>query len=269
MTPRLDDGVHDYFAAAGTVGAWWTPEEGPLRFHYDAELTILERHLPLAPGARVLDLGTGRGRFGTWFAARGARVTGIDLNPDMVAIARSRAQAAGLAEHFEVRHGSADDLSGVAPGTFDLVLGMELFDHLPALAPVLAEARRVLTPAGRLACTYVPGESLYGAVGDVYRWWRRRGGDRIISRTYRAAEIEASLAAQGFRIEGAWGIGLLCVTAQTRLFQGSRLFRALTAVARGEAALCRYYARPWVARRASHVVVVAGPRREGGERRFF
>jgi hypothetical protein len=72
-----------------------------------------------------------------------------------------------------------------------------------------------------------------------------------------------ALRAHGFTIEGAWGIGLLCLTAQTRLFQESPVFRALTAVARGEAAVAPYYARPWLVRRASHVVVVA---RSGAER---
>ena len=259
MTPRLDDGVREYFATPGTVGAWWTPDEGPLRFHYDAELTVLERHLPWTPGSRVLDLGTGRGRFGAWFAARGGRVVGIDLNPDMVAIARSRAQAAGLAESFEVREGSAEDLSAFGAGSFDVVTCMELFDHLPALGPLLTAARRVLTPSGRFVCTYVPGESLYGAIGNVYRWWRRRAGDRIISRTYRARDIATALNAHGFTVEGVWGLGLFCLTAQTRLFQGSPVFRALTAVARGEAAVAPYYARPWLARRASHVVVMARP----------
>lgn len=126
-----------------------------------------------------------------------------------------------MERRFEVRQGSAEDLSAFASASFDIGACMELFDHLPAGGAALAEARRVLAPGGHLIFTYVPGESLYGMLGDVYRWWRRRSGDVIISRTYRFREIRRLLQAHGFRLDGFWGIGALCVTAQTRLFQNT------------------------------------------------
>lgn len=251
---HLDPEVQGYFARPGTVGTWWTPDEGPLRFHYDAEPMVIERHVAVDSRWRVLDLGTGHGRFGLWFARRGCRVVGIDLNADMVTSARARARALGVEERFDVRQGNAEDLSELAAGTFDVVLCMELFDHLPAAGTVLAEARRVLAPGGRLIFTYVPGESLYGMLGNAYRWWRRRSGGQIISRTYRFAEIRRRLQEHGLRLERFWGIGVLCLTAQTRLFQDHWLFRGLTALARAEAAVCMAYARPLLARRGSHVV---------------
>ena len=253
----LDPGVHGYFARSGTVAGWWNPDEGPLRFHYDAEVAVMERHVPVAAGARVLDLGTGYGRFGLWCAARGARVIGVDLNADMVAAARERAEALGVRDRFEIRHGDAADLSTFPAAAFDLVLCMELFDHLPAAERVLAQVRRVLAPDGRFVFTYVPGESLYGVLGNAYRWWGRRSRTPVISRTYRLGEIRRLLRAQGFHLDRFWGIGVLCLTAQTRLFQEHVLFRGLTALARWEASLSPYYARPWVARHASHVVAVA------------
>ncbi len=249
--------LHRYFSDRGTVSEWWTPDAGPLRFHYDAEITVLEERVPIDPCWRVLDLGTGRGRFGGHYAAKGCRVVGVDLNPEMLDAARATARHLGVEDRFELRLGRADDLSVFEPASFDVVLCMELFDHLPDLDRVLAAVRRVLAAEGRLLFTYVPSESLYGALGNLYRRFRARAGETIISRTYSLREIRTRLARQGMRLERYWGLGLLCISAQTRLFQDSLALRAATAVARAEARLWPYYDVSLVARHASHVVGLA------------
>jgi 2-polyprenyl-6-hydroxyphenyl methylase/3-demethylubiquinone-9 3-methyltransferase len=249
--------VHDYFETPGTVSEWWTPDEGPMAFHYDAELAVLEKHLPVEPGMKVLDLGTGRGRFGVWFAQRGCDVVAVDLNPDMVAIASEAARVRGVGDRVQTVEGAAEDLSAYEAGAFDVVACMELFDHLPDLVPVLGEVERVLCPGGRFTFTYVPSESLYGALGNAYRRVRGRRGERIISRTYSRREVNDALDVAGLRLDSYFGIGLLCVSAQTRLFQNKPLVRASTAIARTEARVKQYYSRPWVARHGAHVVGVA------------
>jgi 2-polyprenyl-6-hydroxyphenyl methylase/3-demethylubiquinone-9 3-methyltransferase len=263
MTDLDPERVSTYFAATGTVSRWWTPDEGPLAFHYDAEIQVLDERIAVDPRWRVLDLGTGRGRFGGFFAGKGCRVIGMDLNPEMLEAARATARRLDVADRFDLRLGSADDLSAFEPASFDVVLCMELFDHLPDLGRVLGEARRVLVPDGRLLFTYVPGESLYGALGNVYRWFRARAGETLISRTYTLGEIRERLTACDFRLERYWGLGLLCVSAQTRLFQESLAVRAATAMARAEARLWPYYDRPRLARHGSHVVGLARPVRGG------
>jgi len=257
--------VGDYFAREGTVARWWTPDEGPLAFHYDAELRVLDDHLPTSPDCRVLDVGTGRGRFGVHLARRGCRVEAVDKNPEMLDHARETARRAGVEKRFEVRAGDATDLSRFPDGAFDLVLCMELFDHLPDLAAALAEMRRVLAADGRFVFTYVPSESLYGKLGNVYRALRRRR-ELVISRTYALPEVERALERAGLDLERYWGIGALCVNAQTRLFSRNLVLRALLALARAEARRWPYHARPWLARRGAHVVGVARPARAPGGR---
>jgi len=253
--------VSDYFSRPGTVEEWWHPDTGPLAFHYDAEVQVLEDNLEIDPGWQVLDVGTGRGRFGAHMARHGCSVVGVDANAGMLEAARETATRAGVADRFELRQGKAEDLAELGAGRFDLVMCMELFDHLPDLGRVLDEMRRTLKPDGRLAFTYVPAESLYGRVGDIYRWLSaRRGGQReLISRTYRQAEIAQLMSEHGLVLDRYWGVGVLCVSAQTRLFTENPIMRSLTALARAEARRWPYHSRPWLARHGAHVVGLARP----------
>ena len=261
---ELDTRVGEYFARPRTVSEWWAPDEGPLRFHYDAELQVVADHQRPRPGERVLDVGTGRGRFGSWYAQQGCQVLGVDVNPDMLRAARENAERLGLAERFRVRRAGAEDLAALGEPPFDRVTCVELFDHLPDLGAALRSMRGVLRPGGSLLFTYVPSESLYGALGNAYRWWsaRARPGEPLISRTYRLGAVRSALATSGFRLERWWGIGLLCANAQTRLFRESRLARALLALARAEARWRPYHSVPWIARHGAHVVGLA---RAGGD----
>jgi 2-polyprenyl-6-hydroxyphenyl methylase/3-demethylubiquinone-9 3-methyltransferase len=252
----LDEEVADYFARPGTVSEWWTPESGPLAFHYAAEIQAIADEFRIEPAWRVLDVGTGKGRFGAFFAERGCRVTGVDLNPDMVGIARETASRLGVSDHFDVVAGSAEDLSAFGEGEFDVVLCMELFDHLPHLDRALSEMARRLKPDGHFLFTYVPSESLYGGLGNIYRRLLAvfKPGDRMISQTYSLGEVRAQLEQNGLRLERYWGVGVLCANAQTRLLGDNPITRAAMAVARAEASRWPYYRKPWLARHAAHVV---------------
>lgn len=66
----------------------------------DNEVGYLVRLLEIAPGQRVLDLGCGYGRIAEGLARHGVQVTGVDLVPQMVEIARRRAAAAGLSIEY-------------------------------------------------------------------------------------------------------------------------------------------------------------------------
>lgn len=258
--------VRAYFERRDTVAAWWSPEEGPLAFHYGAELRAIAEQLTIEPSWEILDVGTGRGRFALYFAARGCRVLGVDVNPDMIELAREAARRAGVEDRFEVRAGDVGDLRDCPDGHFDVALCMEVFDHLPDLDRALEEMFRVLRPGGLLLFTYVPSDSLYGMLGDAYRAvrCRVRPGDPEISRTYSFAEVRSRLEARGFALERYCGIGVLCLNAQTRRFTRSGVLRPLDALARAEARRRPYYVGGWWARRGAHVVGFATRAADGG-----
>ncbi|WP_157217093.1 class I SAM-dependent methyltransferase [Flavisphingomonas formosensis] len=100
------------------------------------------------PGDRVLDVACGPGIVACALAAQGARVTGIDLTPAMIAEAKARQSAEGLAG-LDWQVGDATALP-FADETFDRVVTRYSFHHLPEPVAALREMRRVCRAGGRV-----------------------------------------------------------------------------------------------------------------------
>jgi demethylmenaquinone methyltransferase/2-methoxy-6-polyprenyl-1,4-benzoquinol methylase len=103
-------------------------------------------------GQRVLDVGCGTGALTLRAARRGARVKGIDVSAEMLALAAQRAHDAGLDGRVTLAERGVAELDGEARGGFDVVTSglclSELSDDEVAYA--LHQARRVLAPGGLL-----------------------------------------------------------------------------------------------------------------------
>jgi 2-polyprenyl-3-methyl-5-hydroxy-6-metoxy-1,4-benzoquinol methylase len=104
--------------------------------------------LAIPSGARVLDVACGTGNLAIPIARQGPIVTGVDIAPNLLAQARERAAAEGLAVTFD--EGDAEQLP-YATASFDVVVTMfgAMFAPRPEL--VAFELARVLKPGGLLA----------------------------------------------------------------------------------------------------------------------
>ncbi|WP_299806835.1 methyltransferase domain-containing protein [Tardiphaga sp.] len=96
----------------------------------------------------AIDLGCGTGLAGAAFAASTAEMIGIDLSPRMI----ERARTSGHYAELEVAE-IVDGLRRRSDASADLILAADVLIYLHDLAPVLAEAARVLAPGGLLAFT--------------------------------------------------------------------------------------------------------------------
>ena len=105
----------------------------------------------LAPGERVVDVGSGAG-LDSLIAARmvgpEGRVVGVDMTPAMLDKARAAAEEAGLG-NVRFRHGYGEALP-VEDGWADVVISNGVLNLMPDKAAALAEMARVLRPRGRL-----------------------------------------------------------------------------------------------------------------------
>jgi demethylmenaquinone methyltransferase/2-methoxy-6-polyprenyl-1,4-benzoquinol methylase len=190
-------------------------ESAPRRYDLGIRLLSLGRidrvHREMAEwGARddlrVLDIGCGTGLLTLACGRRGARVTGIDLSPLMLDIAREKVKEAGLEDHITLMEMSAIELDEkFEAGSFDTVMSSLVFSELSEDEQrfVLRQCPRLLVDGGRLVVT-----------DEVVPPWPRRALHLLVrlpltivtyvltqTTTRAVAHLQTKIADAGFRIE--------------------------------------------------------------------
>ncbi len=140
----------------------------PLADNTTPEAARLVKHAGVRPGDRVLDVACGTGVVAITAARLGARVTGLDITPELIAHARENAGIADV--EVEWHEGDVEELP-FGDAAFDVVLSQ--FGHMFAPRPDVAAAEmlRVLKPGGTIAFSTWPPELVLGrlfALGGRY-----------------------------------------------------------------------------------------------------
>ena len=177
----------------------------------------------LAPagGQMVLEIGCGTGLGLVAIAERLAaagRVSGIDVAPGMLDVARKRVAASGLEERVaELCLGDAKELPYPA-ASFDAVFAsftLELFSETERPV-VLAEVARVLRPGGRLGVVAMHDDGRQTAMVDLYRFLHRHFPHIV---DCQPIDVRRELERAGFEIvasEGVsiWGLPVLAIVGR-------------------------------------------------------
>ena len=137
---------------------WWN-SAGPMRpLHVVNTLRLgyiaghIERHFGLARGAplkglRILDLGCGGGLLSEALARLGADVLGVDASPGNVAAARLHAQTQGVSVEYRLGEPQA---ALCHDERFDVVLALEVVEHVSDVGEFVETAARSVAPGGML-----------------------------------------------------------------------------------------------------------------------
>lgn len=131
----------------------------PLQVFTTEPAARLVRYAGIRPGDRVLDLACGTGVVAVTAARRGASVTGLDLTPELLDVARDNAQTAAV--EIDWREGDVESLP-FDTDSYDAVVSQ--FGHMfaPRADVAIDEMLRVLKPGGTIAFSTWPPELFVG-----------------------------------------------------------------------------------------------------------
>jgi len=149
---------------------WWDPagEFRPLHEINPLRLDWIDAHASLK-GKTVLDVGCGGGILAEAMAARGARVTGIDLAEKALKVAELHLLESGFSISYEKI--TVEDLAARRAGEFDVVTCMELLEHVPEPGAMVAACARLVRPGGQVFFSTInrnPKAYLFAVIGAEY-----------------------------------------------------------------------------------------------------
>jgi len=198
---------------------WWDPEGefrplhdiNPLRLDWIAGHAALE-------GATVLDVGCGGGILAEAMARRGARVTGIDLSEKALRVAQLHLHESRLS--IEYLCVSVEDHAATHAGEFDVVTCMELLEHVPDPASMVAACARLVRPGGQVFFSTInrnPKSYLFAVVGAEYVLRLLPKGTHDYMRFIKPSELARWCRAAGLRTDELIGMTYNPITQAYRL----------------------------------------------------
>ena len=204
--PNVDPAEIAKFDAAAP--RWWDPdgEFRPLHDLNPARLDYVEARAGLA-GKQVLDVGCGGGLLAEGMALRGARVLGIDLAPEALAVARLHAAESGLG--VEYRQVAVEELAESAPAGFDIVTCLEMLEHVPDPSAVVGALARLVRPGGHVILSTINRNAKAFAlaiVGAEYVMRLLPMGTHRYARLIRPSELSCWARAAGLELGDLAGL---------------------------------------------------------------
>ena len=183
QTSTVDSAEIDKFQAM--AAEWWDPEGkfkplhmlNPCRLDYITSQIAAEYDRDLAgplpfKGLRILDIGCGGGLLSEPMARLGADVVGADAAERNIPVARVHAEEQGLNIHY--RHTTAEAMAA-AGERFDVVLNMEVVEHVADPLAYLTACHALLRDGGLMICSTInrnPKSFAMAIVGAefIMRW---------------------------------------------------------------------------------------------------
>ncbi|UNK57609.1 bifunctional 2-polyprenyl-6-hydroxyphenol methylase/3-demethylubiquinol 3-O-methyltransferase UbiG [Pseudoxanthomonas daejeonensis] len=216
-TPSVaDEAPHNYHQAeldkfAALANRWWDPDGpqralhvlNPVRLDY-----VKQRLAPAAlAGQRVLDVGCGGGLLSEALARAGAQVTALDLAPELVKVARLHTLESGVQVDYQVK--AVEVLAAERPGSFDAITCMEMLEHVPDPASIIAACATLLRPGGRLFLSTLnrtPAAFALAIVGAEYVARLLPKGTHRYAEFIKPSELAAWLRDAGLQVEDVSGL---------------------------------------------------------------
>ncbi len=145
--PRASQGT-----SWGPVATWYDKhlEHGAETYHEKVVYPNMLRLLGDVKGKQILDLACGQGQFSRILGDNGAKVIGVDIGKELIAIAEKKNTEHTFSAHYFVS--SSDDLYMIKDSAQDIAVCILALQNIEHLQKTLQEVSRVLRPHGRFLC---------------------------------------------------------------------------------------------------------------------
>jgi len=205
-TPNIDAAEIARFEAMASI--WWD-RQGDLKALHDINglrLNYINQRAPLA-GKAVLDVGCGGGILSEAMASMGAVVTGIDMGDAALGVARQHASESGLqVDYFQA---SAEQFARTHADRFDVVTCLELLEHVPDPASVVAACKTLVRPGGEVFFATLNRNLksfLFAIIGAEYILGLVRRGTHAYHKFIKPAELKDWAAHAGLSFMDLTGL---------------------------------------------------------------
>lgn len=171
---------------------WWDPDSEfkPLHEINPLRLEYIDRRSSLKD-KKVVDVGCGGGILAESMALKGANVLGIDMGKAPLSVAQLHKLESGA--ELEYQQITAEELAAKEAGQYDVVTCMEMLEHVPDPASVIAACSKLVKPDGHVFFSTInrnPKSYLFAIVGAEYIMQMLPKGTHDYSKFIKPSELE-------------------------------------------------------------------------------
>ncbi|NBC20191.1 MAG: bifunctional 2-polyprenyl-6-hydroxyphenol methylase/3-demethylubiquinol 3-O-methyltransferase UbiG [Alphaproteobacteria bacterium] len=239
--PSIDPEEVEKFSAM--AADWWDPTGkfrplhrfNPVRLEFIRDTA--QRHFGLdgearrpLEGLRLLDIGCGGGLVSEPMARLGAKVTGVDASEANIKTAITHAGQSGL--DIDYRAGTAEQLLEADEAPFDIILNLEVVEHVADPRTFLSDTARLVAPGGMMVVATInrtPKAFALAIVGAEYvlRWLPR--GTHSFDKLVKPAEVSGALEKAGLAAQEPQGVSFQPLSNSWRLSKDTKVNYMLVA----------------------------------------
>lgn len=203
---NFDQAELDKFGAL--ANRWWDPEGPQKALHAlnPVRLRYVQQRIALRDAA-VLDVGCGAGLLSEALAREGAQVTAIDLAPELIKVGKLHRLESGVQVDYRLQ--SVESLAEERPASFDAITCMEMLEHVPEPAAIVAACARLLKPGGQLFLSTLnrtPAAFALAIVGAEYVARLLPRGTHHYQQFIKPAELAGWLRAADLQLQDVSGV---------------------------------------------------------------